>query len=46
MVVITNTPEFLDVIPEEAVMIKKGKKIITVIPFSQSKETQLEVAHS
>jgi hypothetical protein len=27
-------------------MIKKGKKIITVIPFSQSKETQLEVAHS
>lgn len=46
MVVITNTPEFLDVIPEEAVMIKKGKKIITVIPFSQSKETQMEVAHS
>lgn len=46
MVVITNTPEFLDVILEEAVMIKKGKKIITVIPFSQSKETQLEVAHS
>lgn len=46
MVVITNTPEFLDVIPEEAVMIKKAKKIITVIPFSQSKETQLEVAHS
>lgn len=46
MVVITNTPEFLDVIPEEAVTIKKGKKIITVIPFSQSKETQLEVAHS
>ncbi|MDR2278264.1 MAG: beta-glucoside-specific PTS transporter subunit IIABC [Vagococcus sp.] len=46
MVVITNTPEFLDVIPEEAVMIKKGKKIITVIPFNQSKETQLEVAHS
>ncbi len=45
MVVITNTPEFLDVIPEEAVMIKKGKKIITVIPFSQSKETQMEVAH-
>jgi len=46
MVVITNTSEFLDVIPEEAVTIKKGKKIITVIPFSQSKETQLEVAHS
>ena len=46
MVVITNTPEFLDVIPEEAVMIKKGKKIITVIPFSQSKETQFGVAHS
>lgn len=46
MVVITNTPEFLDVIPKEAVMIKKGKKIITVIPFNQSKETQLEVAHS
>ncbi|MBO0420183.1 MAG: beta-glucoside-specific PTS transporter subunit IIABC [Vagococcus fluvialis] len=46
MVVITNTPEFLDIIPEEAVTIKKGKKIITVIPFSQSKETQLEVANS
>lgn len=46
MVVITNTPEFLDVIPEDAITIKKGKKIITVIPFSQSKETQMEVAHS
>ncbi|MBO0444594.1 beta-glucoside-specific PTS transporter subunit IIABC [Vagococcus fluvialis] len=46
MVVITNTPEFLDVIPEESVTIKKGKKIITVIPFSQSKEAQMEVAHS